>query len=95
MELKKYKLGEFVQSYGDGIHGTPEYNESGEYYFINGNNLETGKIVITDNTLRITETEYQKIKTLGVQALVVLVGGDGYLALGDPLVDMPYIMEKK
>lgn len=33
MELKKYKLGEFVQSYGDGIHGTPEYNESGEYYF--------------------------------------------------------------
>ena len=48
MELKKYKLGEFVQSYGDGIHGTPEYNESGEYYFINGNNLETGKIVITD-----------------------------------------------
>lgn len=44
MELKKYKLGEFVQSYGDGIHGTPEYNESGEYYFINGNNLETRTI---------------------------------------------------
>ena len=79
MELKKYKLGEFVQSYGDGIHGTPEYNESGEYYFINGNNLETGKIVITDNTLRITETEYQKIKRLIVKGKTILVSINGTL----------------
>lgn len=79
MELKKYKLGEFVQSYGDGIHGTPEYNESGEYYFINGNNLETGKIVITDNTLKITETEYQKIKKPIVKGKTILVSINGTL----------------
>jgi len=25
---------------GDGLHGTPMYDSNGEYYFINGNNLD-------------------------------------------------------
>lgn len=62
MELKKYKLTEFLDSYGDGIHGTPEYDDNGEYYFINGNNLKDGKIEISENTLKVSTTEYNKIK---------------------------------
>lgn len=62
MEMKKYKLGEYLDSYGDGIHGTPQYDENGEYYFINGNNLKEGKIEITSNTLKISTNEYNKIK---------------------------------
>ena len=31
---------------GDGLHGTPNYSDDGEYYFINGNNLNDGKLDI-------------------------------------------------
>lgn len=42
-------LGEISEKIGDGIHGTPTYNNSGNYYFINGSNL-------IDNSIKITET---------------------------------------
>ena len=29
MEMEKYKLGEYIDSFGDGIHGTPNYDENG------------------------------------------------------------------
>ena len=31
---------------GDGLHGTPNYDSAGEYYFINGSNLKNLKIEI-------------------------------------------------
>jgi type I restriction enzyme S subunit len=34
------RLEELVSVLGDGIHGTPTYDGCGEYYFINGNNLD-------------------------------------------------------
>ncbi|MCH7320215.1 hypothetical protein MMP64_20035 [Acinetobacter sp. ANC 5659] len=30
---------------GDGIHSTPIYSSTGEYYFINGNNLVAGSVL--------------------------------------------------
>lgn len=59
---KKVKLQDVVSKLGDGLHGTPEYDINGEYYFINGNNLIDGKIVIKENTQRVTENEYLKYK---------------------------------
>jgi len=47
---------------GDGLHGTPKYLDNGEYYFINGNNLNDGQIVFKDRTKRVSFTEYQKYK---------------------------------
>jgi len=44
---------------GDGIHATPNYDESGPYYFINGNNLANGKIHITEATKKVSEDEYK------------------------------------
>ena len=49
---------------GDGLHGTPNYDENGDYYFINGNNLSNGKIVIKSDTKRISREEYNKIKKI-------------------------------
>lgn len=59
---KSVKLQEIVSKLGDGLHGTPEYDINGEYYFINGNNLINGKIVIKENTQKVTEQEYLKYK---------------------------------
>ena len=47
---------------GDGLHGTPKYDEKGEYAFINGNNLHDGKIVIKSDTKRVGFSEYEKHK---------------------------------
>ena len=47
---KEVRLEDVTSKLGDGLHGTPKYNNNGEYYFINGNNLVNGKIRINDNT---------------------------------------------
>lgn len=47
---------------GDGLHGTPKYEENGEYAFINGNNFYDGKIVIKPDTKRVGFSEYKKHK---------------------------------
>ena len=60
---------------GDGLHGTPEYNGNGEYYFINGNNLSNGKIVVDAKTQKITKAEYDKIKVLFGKTLLFSING--------------------
>jgi type I restriction enzyme, S subunit len=62
VEWKEYKLQDVVSKLGDGLHGTPKYDNNGEYYFINGNNLIDGKIVIKDDTQRVSINEYLKYK---------------------------------
>ena len=56
------RLGEIVSILGDGIHGTPNYDISGNYYFVNGNNLNNGKIKIKPDTKKINQSEYEKYK---------------------------------
>ncbi len=45
---------------GDGLHGTPAYDDNGDYYFINGNNLENGKIVFTEKTKKVNDSMFEK-----------------------------------
>lgn len=53
-EVKKLK--DISREIGDGLHGTPEYSEVDTgCYFINGNNLENGTIVIKENTKMVSE----------------------------------------
>ncbi|MBR2261422.1 MAG: restriction endonuclease subunit S [Paludibacteraceae bacterium] len=56
------RLGKIANRIGDGIHGTPKYTDKSEYYFINGNNLNNGKIVINDSTKCVPYSEYIKYK---------------------------------
>ena len=45
---------------GDGLHGTPKYDDSGEYFFINGNNLDNGQIVFNDKTKKVNDSMFKK-----------------------------------
>lgn len=56
------RLGDLVSILGDGLHGTPKYDISGEYYFVNGNNLNNGFIEIKPDTKRVNKTEFEKYK---------------------------------
>lgn len=53
---------EITTKLGDGLHGTPKYDPEGEFFFINGNNLDDGKITIKEKTKRVSEEEYNKHK---------------------------------
>ena len=63
---------------GDGIHGTPRYNHDGEYYFINGNNINTSnhKICFYDSTRKVDYEEYKKYaKPLNQQSILLSING--------------------
>ena len=76
MSWELTNLQEVTSKIGDGLHGTPKYDENGEYYFINGNNLRQGRIEFKDDTKKINFQEYQKIKKeLNNQTVFVAING--------------------
>ena len=54
------ELDSVCDAIGDGLHGTPEYDEDGKYPFINGNNLMNGVIEVTPSTKKVSEKTYKK-----------------------------------
>lgn len=56
-DWEQRKFSEGVSEIGDGLHGTPIYCEDGNVYFINGNNLVDGKIVISAETKKVNESQ--------------------------------------
>jgi type I restriction enzyme S subunit len=75
-EWKEVKPENVTTILGDGLHGTPAYDEVGDYYFINGNNLRDGSIVIDDKTRRVSAFEYKKHKkNLNDRTILVSING--------------------
>ena len=56
------KLGEICEKIGDGLHGTPSYNDDGEYFFINGRNISYPYLIINNNVKRLSSDEALKYK---------------------------------
>lgn len=55
---KKVQLKTLCNKIGDGLHGTPNYSDNSDIFFINGNNLVNGKILISKNTMKVTDSEW-------------------------------------
>ncbi len=53
-------LEELTSKISDGIHSTPKYAEHSPVYFVNGNNLKNGKIVIQGSTKLVDEDNAKK-----------------------------------
>lgn len=71
-----YRLEDITDKIGDGIHGTPGYDDNGDFYFVNGNNLVHGDIVFKNDTKRINEEQYLKNKRdLNKNTLLVSING--------------------
>ena len=58
--LSKFKF--ISKEIGDGLHGTPTFDESGDIYFLNGTNIGKEKLFFKDDTDRINSLEYEKYK---------------------------------
>jgi type I restriction enzyme S subunit len=75
-EWREVMLQDVVSILGDGLHGTPQYDERGSFYFINGNNLASGKIEINSGTKTTTFEEYQKHKKpLNKRTILLSING--------------------
>lgn len=75
---KKVKLGTLCYRIGDGLHGTPIYDDNGTVFFINGNNLKNGKIIIDDETKKVSEDEF-KSNYIELNENTLLLGINGTL----------------
>lgn len=70
------KLSDVASRIGDGLHSTPVYDESGDYYFVNGNNLTNNKIEINESTKRLNNSEYLKHKVeLSSKSILMSING--------------------
>ncbi|MED4920010.1 restriction endonuclease subunit S [Weizmannia sp. CD-2023] len=70
------KLSDGTLKIGDGLHGTPNYTDDGDVYFVNGNNLVNGEIIITEETKRVTTDEQSKDdKALDENTLLMSING--------------------
>lgn len=63
---------------GDGLHGTPKYDDNGNYPFINGNNLIDGRIVVTPATKMVAEDTY-KTHQIDICENAILISINGTL----------------
>ena len=69
-------LYDITSEIGDGIHSTPNYSDSGNYYFINGNNIQNGKIRISRETKKVNYSEFKKYqKNLGNRTILLSING--------------------
>lgn len=70
------KFADMFAKIGDGLHGTPQYEDNGDTAFINGNNLSNGNIVISDETKRVTEGQKSIADTsLTNQTILMSING--------------------
>ena len=90
-DWEQRKLGEISSEIGDGLHSAPTYDDNGTYYFINGNNLDSGKIKVDLNeTPKVSSfTFMQNDKKLDSSTILLSINGTiGNLAYykGEPVM---------
>ena len=70
------KLNVACNRIGDGLHGTPKYDEDGVYPFINGNNLKDGVIEVTSITKMVNKETYKKhFITMNSNTILLSING--------------------
>lgn len=75
-ELTVAKLDDLCEKIGDGLHGTPIYFQTGNYYFINGNNLKNGKIIVSSDTPKVNDSVFEKNnKELNDSTILMSING--------------------
>lgn len=91
---KIIRLKYITNSIGDGLHGTPNYDDLGTIFFINGNNLGNRKISITEKTNRLTEEEYKKCGVVKLDKCTLLMSLNGTYGILSMYDNEPIMLSK-
>lgn len=88
--LTKLSLEKLTTKISDGIHSTPSYDDSGDYFFVNGNNLKNGVIQLDKKTKKVSAKEAKKhYKNIDEQTILMSINGTiGNIAFyqGEPIM---------
>lgn len=74
-KIKKLKY--ITKSIGDGIHSTPSYDDNGNIFFVNGNNIGEDSLVLKESTSKINEEEYYRYKLPALNNNTILITLNG------------------
>ncbi|WDL71249.1 restriction endonuclease subunit S [Helicobacter winghamensis] len=82
-QWQEVRLGDITSIIGDGLHGTPNFDVNGECFFINGNNLNDGQIIIKKDTKKVSSIECAKYKKdINEKTILISINGTlGNMAL--------------
>ena len=70
------KLHHLSSRIGDGLHGTPNYQDGTGFYFINGNNLEAGRIIIGESAKEVPSRDFSVHQApLSLQTVLLSING--------------------
>lgn len=70
------KLSKLTSAIGDGLHGTPQYAEDTSYFFVNGNNLSDGKVLLGGSARCINREVYDKHQSpLNENTILISING--------------------
>ena len=75
-DWNKISFEDITTGIGDGIHGTPTYVSNSNIYFINGNNLKSGKINIDKETNQVSQDQLTNgDKSLNKNTILISING--------------------
>lgn len=75
-EWKLVAMEDLTTAIGDGIHGTPNYVNNGDVFFINGNNLKSGGIEVNNETNKVSENQMTPSdKSLSSNTILISING--------------------
>ena len=74
------KLKYLSTSIGDGIHSTPNYDDSGDIYFVNGNNIGQDNLIFKEDTKKINLAEFENYNkpNLSENTIFITLNGATY-----------------
>ncbi len=77
---KTIRLKNIAKEIGDGLHSTPEYDENGDVFFINGNNIGDEYLTIKagTNKLNMVEQKKYKLPLLNDNTIMIALNGATY-----------------
>lgn len=77
---KILRMKNISEEIGDGLHSTPEYDENGDVFFVNGNNIGNEYLAIKENTNKLNEIEWKKYKLslLNENTIMIALNGATY-----------------
>ncbi len=73
---QKVPLKTLCNRIGDGLHGTPKYSDNSDIFFVNGNNLVNGKILVSKDTKKVPDFEWRdNFVELNKNSLLLSING--------------------
>lgn len=86
-------ISEIAESVGDGIHSTPAYSGLGTVFFINGNNIKDGKLILHNDTKKVDESVARKY-SFPISKRTLLMSINGTIGNIAPYNNEPVILGK-